>query len=188
MRIDYCGMRAGRAWSFESDKVGRELLLHYLYGKGEDFPSNEEHGQYLMENECLKNKVRSILFQHTRSIRPGDTVAIDLSVHMEIENGEGIIGYQYLHGTNADVGDFQISGTAKRTLDGSVIYDLKYTWNDVMDSNMSYGTDKMKAFFAEIFTFGGAQSYNLAISWSDTSIAPYSYDLSSAEGTGWLFS
>ena len=94
MRIDYCGMRAGRAWSFESDKVGRELLLHYLYGKGEDFPSNEEHGQYLMENECLKNKVRSILFQHTRSIRPGDTVAIDLSVHMEIENGEGIIGYQ----------------------------------------------------------------------------------------------
>ncbi len=29
----------------------------------------------------------------------------------EIQNGEGIVGYQYLHGTNRDAGDFGFEGT-----------------------------------------------------------------------------
>lgn len=46
---------------------------------------------------------------------------IDGSFLMEIENGEGIAGYQYLHGTNGNVGGFESSGTGTmlQSQDGS---------------------------------------------------------------------
>lgn len=37
----------------------------------------------------------------------GTSIDINVTTAMEIENGEDIIGYQYLHGTNADAGGFQ---------------------------------------------------------------------------------
>ena len=40
------------------------------------------------------------------------SLLIDERYPMEIENGEAIIGYQYLHGTNGTVGDFHRLGTA----------------------------------------------------------------------------
>lgn len=40
----------------------------------------------------------------------GKSIDIDVITAMEIENGEDIIGYQYLHGTNADAGGFKIVG------------------------------------------------------------------------------
>lgn len=40
----------------------------------------------------------------------GTSIDINVTTAMEIENGEDIIGYQYLHGTNADAGGFQIVG------------------------------------------------------------------------------
>ena len=67
---------------------------------------------------------------------------------MEIENGEGIIGYQYLHGTNANVGDFERDCTASiaRTAEGSatVTLEMQYRWNDVIDPNPQYSTDRWK--------------------------------------------
>lgn len=46
----------------------------------------------------------------------GDMVQIvdingDVVTSVEIQNGEDMIGYQYLHGTNTDVGRFAIKGT-----------------------------------------------------------------------------
>ena len=65
--------------------------------------------------------LRTKLGQHARYLiantaAPGydeGVVPVTEQFPVEIENGEGIVGYQYLHGTNADVGGFEISGWAR---------------------------------------------------------------------------
>lgn len=46
----------------------------------------------------------------------------EIAVHevfaQTLENGEGIVGYQYLHGTNANAGGFVIGGKATIVPDG----------------------------------------------------------------------
>lgn len=114
-------------------------------------------------------------------------VPISEEFPVAIENGEGMIGYQYLHGTNADVGGFQIDGWVRaehvqepRSESSTpqdpgelssapmilVHYYLEYTWNDMIDPNPNYGTDKFKAAIGEAVSLGGAQSYRLSIRWS----------------------
>jgi hypothetical protein len=95
--------------------------------------------------------------------------SFDERLHMEIENGEGIVGYQYLHGTNTDVGDFQFRGdsTVTRLADGryEVTLDLQYTWHDRIDPNGQYLTDRVKSGIAEVFTLGRADPYDIHIAW-----------------------
>ena len=89
-----------------------------------------------------------------------------------MENGEGIIGYQYLHGTNETVGDFQIRGTGIATPDGSggyrVDFNLTFTWHDVIDPNPTYDTDTMKDAIAGVLSGGFREAYNIHISWTST--------------------
>ena len=95
---------------------------------------------------------------------------IDITTSMVIENGESIIGYQYLHGTNADVGGFKIKGSISRDAEGNVTYDLTYTWNDIIDPNFDYTSDQMKAKFANSIPFITPTDYTIRISWSDKTI------------------
>ena len=48
-------------------------------------------------------------------------------------------------------------------------YDVRvaadYTWNDVIDPNGQYVTDRAKSAFAEIATLGRADPYDLHITW-----------------------
>ena len=64
--------------------------------------------------------------------------------HAEIENGYRS-GYQMLHGTNSSVGDFVIMGfaTVEYNPEGHKIitYDIRETWNDIIDPNTSYWMD-----------------------------------------------
>ena len=103
-----------------------------------------------------------------------NAITLDESYPMEIENGEGFIGYQYLHGTNTNVGNFERDGTASivRIADGSATVTLKmqYRWNDVIDPNPQYSTDRWKSTIAEIVTFGQADPYDIHIGWSKTII------------------
>jgi len=76
----------------------------------------------------------------------------------EIQNGEGIVGYQYLHGTNRDAGDFGFEGTTNVHPRGDGIYEVTvdsgYTGNDRIDPNPQYSTDRWKSTLAEVATLG----------------------------------
>jgi len=66
------------------------------------------------KNEILTSKVANIVKGYASEVYNGSTVDFDRTISMEIENGEQIIGYQYLHGTSDDVGGFGISGNIQR--------------------------------------------------------------------------
>ena len=42
----------------------------------------------------------------------------------------GSSGYMLLHGSNADVGGYQIEGTVNKDEKGTITYDMTYTFND----------------------------------------------------------
>lgn len=124
----------------------------------------------MMANETLKNKVKDIVFPIGKKLKKGSKKKIDKKVKMVIENGEDIIGYQYLHGTNADKGGFKIKGVISKDKKGNVTYDLTYAWNDMIDPNYKYNSDAKKAKFAKSIPFAKPTDYYICISWDDKSI------------------
>lgn len=97
---------------FTALAVPKTDFIAYLIGRGEEFSiSNQFWTDYMESNDLLLDQVRNIVFQQAEGIRIGEERNIDITCHMEIDNGESISGYQYLHGTNASVGDFHIYGT-----------------------------------------------------------------------------
>jgi len=158
-------------WSLKNDSKGIAILWHYLYGKGEDYIThNGSWGKYMMKNEILKEKVSELIFPYGDDLASNESIAINITTSMEIENGEDIIGYQYLHGTNADVGGFQISGKISKDSKGNVTYDLTYTWNDMIDPNFMYDSDSKKAEFAKKIPFADPTDYYISISWDDKTV------------------
>lgn len=98
---------------------------------------------------------------------------------LEIDNGEGMVGYQYLHGTNKDAGGFNAQGhtTVTKNEQGQYVVRITadLTFNDIVDPNNIYDTDKGKAVIAEIISLGQADPYKLSITWprdAEVVIAP----------------
>lgn len=171
---------------FDSDWAGRAILERYLSGEGDwkiaDDPAWTEYMKHSdLLRDQLKTRVEIAAIQLAAKGKDG-SLPVSQRFHAELENGEGIIGYQYLHGTNKNVGDFLIAGSglvehvygatqmdAKETVPPSTMINLKlrYVWNDIIDPNPEYGTDTIKSIFAEIITLGEAESYNISIAWSD---------------------
>ena len=181
--LDDEGCRAKSVWSFKSDAKGRAILWHYLYGKGKDFiKKNGSWGKYMMANKTLKSKVQEIVFPIGKALENGTSKSIDMTVSMIIDNGEDIIGYQYLHGTNADVGGFNIKGTISKNKKGNVTYDLTYTWNDMIDPNFIYDSDSKKAAFAKKIPFANPADYYICISWDDKTVIK----ANGKKNSGWL--
>lgn len=158
------------------DWAGREILDRYLGGGGDwRIVDDPKWSEYMMSNRLLSDQLygrirteaQNALRQFLWTGVPGGQ--FDNRFHAEIDNGEGVVGYQYLHGTNADEGDFQFSGdTQVQPLpDGTyeVTIDGGYTWNDRIDPNSAYWTDRVKNGFAEVITFGRADPYDLRITW-----------------------
>ena len=172
--------RLPTGFSLKSDSKGREILRHWLYGDGEDISIEDgDWGEYMKDDEILKDKTRDIVMEYANELANGESVEVDITTSMEIENGEDIIGYQYLHGTNMDAGGYHITGTITKTENGDVMLELTYTWNDIIDPNLMYSTDKWKSEFAN--WFANPQDYQIHITWHDKTIIY-------ADGTseGWL--
>jgi WXG100 family type VII secretion target len=164
------GYRGGH---FDTDWAGRSILERYLLG-GEDWNINNDPNwtRYMKGNEILQGKLRGHVENLALDLyRNGKTSSpIDQTFAMKIENGESIVGYQYLHGTNANAGGFQMNGNTKIRPDGTgyvVEMDLSYTWNDIIDPNPEYQTDNWKSRIAEIGTLGRADPYEIHITWSE---------------------
>ena len=159
-------------WSLKSDTEGRTILLWWLFFRGADFIAhNGPYGDYLKKNKTLTRKVKDLILPLGNELLPGESLDVEISTSMEIENGEDIIGYQYLHGTNADVGGFRINGTVSKTSVGDIVYSLTYEWNDKIDPNFTYDSDRKKVEFAEKWIpFAKPTDYYIRISWDDTTI------------------
>jgi hypothetical protein len=97
------------------------------------------------------------------------TESFSAQLHADLENGESVTGYNFLNGTNNLVGDFQIAGSSivSPQADGTyrVVIDACYTWNDIMDPNGQYLTDRVESAGAEFFTRGVADPYDIHITW-----------------------
>lgn len=154
---------------FKSDSEGRFILWHWLYGKGKEvnFSDNKQWTKYMEANQILTTKVQGLVRGYAAQVGNGETRSFDITTSMEIENGEQMIGYQYLHGTNADVGGFKIAGSITKDQNGGATVSFSYQWNDRIDPNFIYESDSKKAKFAK--SFANPKDYTIRIQWSDSS-------------------
>ena len=67
-----------------------------------------------------------------------------------------------------------------KLLNGTVIYDMTYVWNDIIDPNYTYDSDRIKAKIAKIIA--NPKNYVIKIIWNDISVI---YP-NTGKGTGWL--
>ncbi len=93
-------------------------------------------------------------------------------------NGEGMVGAQFLHGTNVEVGSFQIIPPSLDSVsidaDGNTVavLTMRYAWNDKIDPNYKYPSDAQKENIAE--TIGDwlpvvdPTGYDLRIEWTSS--------------------
>lgn len=165
-------LRGGDDWDLTDDedwskymKNNKLLSQNLTYGVE---PTYDEFGEPV-RNGPVPTAAASVLNNY---LATGKTdYSYDNTFPMEIENGEGIVGYQYLHGTDSNAGGFNLqgNGTVTPMADGTyeVRMDNRYTWNDTIDPNYQYDTDKSKNRLAEILTLGQADPYDIHISWQD---------------------
>jgi len=183
---------------FESDWAGRAILARYLTGGGDWIINNDPNwSRYMKANSSIKYELRNRVINLAQNAYSGSYSTAEVvfgnvseQFPVEIQNGEGIVGYQYLHGTDATVGGFQISGSTMRTsnTDGVTIgLDLSYTWNDKIDPNPRYWTDRIKNFFAELITLGRANEYIIRITWNSHSEIKFDSSGRIVSKTGWPF-
>jgi len=86
-----------------------------------------------------------------------------VTTHAEIENGY-FSGYEMLHGTDKNVGDFQIWGDANYSKE-QVTYNLTLRWNDKIDPNFSYRGDMIS--FAVLHALYSPKDYDIHITWKE---------------------
>ncbi len=176
------------------DTYGIEIGLHWLFGGGEDINIYSDSSvigkkdgwqSYMENNAILTGKVGDVVIPIGNALENGETMEIDMNMSMIIDNGEGAVGYQFLHGTNADAGDFQINGTISKDSHGNTTYDLTYTWNDIIDPNYIYTSDQEKADAAHSIWLANPTDYNLHISWHDVTVIKNETSFFS-RNRGWL--
>ena len=156
----------------DSDWAGRLILKRWLAGRGDwHITDDPDWTRYMQNSQLLTNSCVSEVSKIVNKIRAEGKAKffVNRRCHMEVENGEGIIGYQYLHGSNADVGNFLIfgSGTYSRSRKReSFSLKLKYQWNDMIDPNKKYDSDSIKAVVGKVISVGQATDYHLRITWA----------------------
>ncbi len=165
-------------WISESDWAGQAILARYLSGRGDwSISDDPKWTAYMQASSLLRRQVNDKLGEIVKSSaatrKPGLNEVINAVFHAEVENGEGIVGYQYLHGTNKSTGDFKVQGalhTVHISTAGNVEFSatLRLTWNDMIDPNPTYKSDTMKSRYAEACTLGRAAAYRISISWKET--------------------
>ena len=115
-----------------------------------------------MANRILSAQITSHLRKDARN-RFG-TGPVNIRFHAEIQNGYKS-GHEMLHGTVSELGDFEINGVAIAGEDGTYAYQVRMTWNDVINPNPTYIMDTISSGVLSIFN---PQDYNIHISWSQT--------------------
>ena len=162
----------------QSDAEGRALLWHYLVGGGTYF--NENWKDYMEQSESIRAASAIAIYREASKLKGrniDEEISINVTSHADAGGGEAITGYNYLGGSNKEVGDFHISGNAKVLSGCRIKFDLLYEFNDITDPNPKYYTDILKNAIAKTITFGNATSFKTRIWWQDTATkAPLTQD------------
>ena len=171
------GNRVGeinREMNFKSDPQGMSILFHYLYGNGVSMiQENGSWSEYLKADNELKERVKNIVYPLGEPLKAGQSIELNQAYYYPdifVANGEAIIGYNYFHGPEVEAGGFVIEGKISKIDESRVEYDLHYIWNDRMDPNFMYSSDKWKAKVANIITMGNAKPFLVKISWDDKTV------------------
>ena len=163
-----------REMNFKSDPQGMSILFHYLYGNGVSMiQENGSWSEYLKADNELKERVKNIVYPLGKSLKAGQSIELNQAYYYPdifVANGEAIIGYNYFHGPEVEAGGFVIEGKISKIGESRVEYDLHYIWNDRMDPNFMYSSDKWKANVANIITMGKAKPFLVKISWDDRTV------------------
>ena len=163
-----------REMNFKSDPQGMSILFHYLYGNGVSMiQENGSWSEYLKADNELKERVKNIVYPLGESLKTGQSIELNQAYYYPdifVANGEAIIGYNYFHGPEVEAGGFVIEGKISKIGESRVEYDLHYIWNDRMDPNFMYSSDKWKANVANIITMGKAKPFLVKISWDDKTV------------------
>lgn len=180
------------------DLYGLIIGYHYLYGGGKEYTKKTyDHffdlinhkfswKLYLENNDILTGKVGDVVIPIGTNLDRNESIQIDMTFSMIIQNGEGATGYAFMHGTNQEVGGFQIKGTISKDKKGTVEYDLVYTWNDKMDPFPEmYNSDARKAEIAKKVPFAHPADYIFRISWADKTVI-YQEETFFNRNQGWL--
>ncbi|MGH3751695.1 MAG: hypothetical protein ACRDRP_03195 [Pseudonocardiaceae bacterium] len=161
---------------FDTDWAGRAILERYLRG-GDDWTVTDDPdwSRYMRDNSTLREQLQPHVAEQAQRaldnyrVTGAEKTEFDQRFHAKIQNGEGIVGYQYLHGTDRDTGDFQFKGSTTVDPRGDGTYDVSvdsgYTWNDRIDPNPKYSTDRWKSTLAEVLTLGQADPYDIHLTW-----------------------
>ena len=64
----------------------------------------------MRNNVRLTSIINKIANEKGVNLVVGKIITVDVTTSAVIENGENITGYNYLHGTNSDVGGFHLAG------------------------------------------------------------------------------
>ena len=167
-RIDLHGLYSLSAQDFVSDARGIDILRWWLWGDGQDrtFYNNKIWATYLTRNQLLHEQIQTIVQGYFQDLSCEEEKTIDETIApFAIENGEGIVGYHYLHGVNADVGGFRIVGRIQKDSSGVITIKLTYQWNDIIDPNFIYASDSYKAKIANVIA--DPEDYVIRIAWDD---------------------
>lgn len=123
--------------------------------------------RYMEANPILTGKVGDVVIPIGSNLKKNDRKEISMEISMIIENGDGYSDYEFLHGTDEKVGNFQISGTISKNENGDINYDLNYKWNDIINPEVKrYIDDAERNAVAE--EYFKPKDYTIRISWSDT--------------------
>lgn len=161
-----------------NDWAGRAILERYLFGGGKEWELDNDPAwsKYMMDDPNLARQLDGHIRTHAQQALidyqqgKGAHQGFGEVFSAEMANGESITGRNYLHGTNADAGGFQLGGytDVQQLPDGNYKVNVhgRYNWNDIMDANPQYSTDVKKSKWADIISLGQAEPYTMRILWT----------------------
>ncbi len=180
------------------DEYAQEIFDHWFYGTGAPLVvlDTERWGNYMRAEPNLPRRIHAALTRLTSKllgemptksskdvIKDSFSYQCDQQDAMEVgpRNGGFQTGYQVLHGVNRDVGGFQISGSYTVEPRGSsfpnqytvIFTDLHYVFNDLVDPQLVYRTDKYGEIgarsVADALCVGPPTTYKVQIKWREYS-------------------
>jgi hypothetical protein len=132
------------------DEEGRIYLAHWLFGRGEqlDLFNDPMWSQYMMAEPHLRSHCKQHLENDAKARARGENTSSEvfLKFHMDLGFQNGYrTGYEFLHQSAYQTGDFNILGGAivTRSEDGDVTirYLVKYRWNEYARPNPAIPKD-----------------------------------------------
>jgi len=210
-RIDLYGLEGTNMWGDSTpyaedaidsigDWAGRALLSRWLNGGGNwVIYDDPQWSAYMMDNDQIKGTVRRKLVnlamkmktdcEFQTSNNQNFTKKIKLSLPVRLTPGEGATGYEFLGGSNSNVGDFAIAGTIDYDRKANFFnFDLAYTWNDIIDPEPTHLTDTIKSAIGHVMSLGQATDYRIWITWhASAQMKGALTEESFGRGTGWPF-